>query len=362
MSAIPHSSKYENQTNFAANSNVPRHLFAAEEALSPNCFTIDRLGMVEEGFFLDFNHPASGGKVALILGEGQSYVMRDAINNRGCIYQPRQGRGFVRRASLGEMEIVGGKKFPLLRKPNEDEAASLVFISSGMPAGVYVKGGLEPLYHGIGGTAHRVSWGGDEALVAMKKGETLFVFYQAGEVAEVRFDELPALSFGSRVQMLPADQALLERLKMIEQMFESSATIIEPVKRIGAIDKWFHELASMILYTEDHPDLREDITKALGRFAKEYGGSKLNPAVRGHLYSVLRAVGDDKPRWWLEGEKVSFSMLDYLGTTERKGPPREELARRATRSQRDREERFNKKGPSNKTEPGNGKQKGTKKK
>jgi hypothetical protein len=365
MSAIPHSSKYENQINSAANSNVPKHLFAAEQELPANCFTIDRWGMVEEGFFLEFNHPASGGKVALVLGEGQSYIMRDAINNRGCIYQPRQGRGFVRRASLGEMEIVGGKKFPLLRKSEEDEVSSFVLVCSGMPAGVYVREGLEPLYHGIGGTAHRVSWGGDEALVEMRHEETLLIFYQTGEVAEVHFDGLANLSFGGyKVQSLPADLALLERLKVVEQMFKSTVNMVDQAKRIGAIDRWFHELASMILYTENHPDLREDITKALGRFAKEYGGGKLNSAVRGHLYSALRAVGDEKPRWWLEGEKTSFSMIDHLGATERRGPSKEALARKKDRADRDREEHFKKKNPNDKIEPhhGNGKQKGGKNK
>lgn len=245
------------------------HVVSIERALPATAFSLGWSGVLEEGFFLELGHPATARNgdpmPALVMGDGR-YVLRDAFGNRGCLYEPANGRGFVRRAQVGYINNT----MPLLRRPGAEINSLLVHVDYGMPDHVRPKKGIIPLHSGIdGGTI--VSSIRTEALVELGVGEQMFVCYPDGRVTEVTNNEGEA-----RGNTLSPDEALELRLRGL-----NPATA-------------FLVVSSMIRMTKSQPELRKQIMDCI-----EVVGGDLNPPARKSLKEALLDVGDTTPYWWL---------------------------------------------------------------
>jgi hypothetical protein len=328
--------------NTSGRRSAPVYLIEEDKAKSASCYRIGADGQIEEGFFLDFNHPVAMGKIALVLGEGEFFLGRDYT--AGCIYETKQGRAYVRRASLSTVSLEGKKPFNVLRKQDDDSTARLVLVNSGLRPGVQLAEGFNALYAGTGGTATRIGWGKYETLVGIDKDQHLLVFYPDGNVGRIHYDGLKNL-FNGEIQMLIPEEALEERLALVEQLM-STADSQDAERKQKLYLRWLGELASMIRMTKLFPELRQGIIRAVGRNVKSRFGGKFPTELHKLFTWALRTVGEREIPWWLAGEKESFSTLDHLGTHERKGPPADRLKKLSDRRQEDSELRNKMRGSS----------------
>jgi hypothetical protein len=315
------------------------HLISAERSKQTNCFSVRADGKVEEGIYLSLNHPMTGGKPALILGES-TYVARDIVGYRSCLYEVVGGdRGLVRRASLGSFTLPSGKSFPLLRKLDGEPHTRLVHVDFGMPQNARLRPDVGRLYAGIGRREQCVAWSDHEALVEVKKGEEIVIFYPDGRVTAVHYEGLSNFFLqGYRLQMFDVEQALEERIGHIDRMFEVAAAASDEKKK-DLRERNFHELASMLSHTGLFPHFRKEIIGAVGHYARRDGG-RFEARVHRHFYRVLKTLAVDPLPWWMVGGKDDGPMLaELLVGKERKGKPAAEIARKKVRAEKERQRR-----------------------
>lgn len=276
----------------------PYHLIQEDRVKPANCFYLN--GTLEEGFHLDFGHPLSGGRAALIVGE-RTFVLRD--NKSGCVYEVRGGRGFVRRATLGEMTTTGGKKFPLISKADDASRKKLVFVDFSMGPGFKLAPDLEPLWAGVSGVGEVgrvVVQDSTDALVEMAEGDTLYVFYESGEVTKVLYEDLGTKTSGIR---LAAEDALNLRIDHASELLKQTATVNDFVARAKAEDHALHLFAAMLRMAKLFPPkFGKKIIHAIDSLAA--GGCVFRPAVRKHFKTALAILGDRTIYSWLADETV----------------------------------------------------------
>lgn len=276
---------------------APTHLIDVERAKPATCFTISTQGVLEEGISLDFDHSLSGGNIALIVGEN-SFVARDRFGNRGCLYEVKNGRALVRRASLGFFETQGGKVIPLLRKLEGAHNALLVYVNYGMPENVRLKPGFEVLDADILGTACKVAQNGTEALVEIKQGETFCIYYPDGRVILTSYEELT----NGRISCLGNELALNARLEVVRGMLSRAASM-EDADRAAKSEDWaLHQLAAMLRMAFASPKLYAKVVGEIDHYYAEDG--VIRPGVRQHLINVLIELKDPVIHAWAAHEIV----------------------------------------------------------
>ena len=303
----------------------------ADDMKPANCRTIN--GAIEEGFYLDLGHPVSGGKPSIILGEN-AFLARDGRD--GCLYRMTDRGGFVRRASVGEFEAPGGKTYPVLQRAS-DEKTLVVHVYFGLNEHVRLNAGFDPLWSGVIG-GHTASCGRSKAVVEVKRGDFLSIFYPNGVVAKVDYTDLKsAASLADK--LLSAENSLAERLQFVDAKILGARSIEDDDRRRKAEDRWFHELAAMVRMTSIFPTLRDKILNVVERHSN--GG--LRGGVRKHLHGALCAVGDSTYYGWLADLYATADDMPAF-IRQHRGPqkPRD---LKADRRQRDRKERAAKKTP-----------------
>lgn len=201
---------------------TPAQLFESESCLPANCFTVKRFGPVSEGLELSFDQgPNQGSPWAPHVKVGAWRLQRD--NFSGCAYKVHSSGGLVRRADLKLCQSkMGGKDFYTLIAPVvEKSSVSLVKLDLRLPGvknGVIIKGRLLSLYSGsLGGDL--IEGDGYEAVVALKEGEWLTVFYEDGAVR--RF-----IREGRVVErMLSTESQLQSRINQAWQCLEGNESL-----------------------------------------------------------------------------------------------------------------------------------------
>lgn len=289
---------------------------------SANCFTL-KGGTISEGVEIHLNHPATGGKPALIFdGDPLRYVMRDAFGGRGVLYEKRGDYGIVRRAKV---ELLEGKNIPLLRKIDGETKSTLVHIYFGMPLGMQLRLGLEPLWAGTRG-GELVARGESEALVEMKLGDILQVFYPFGGVGVIKYVDLKEGNIEDFY--LDADASLLARLELLAYNYTSAAEHEDETRRTKGEDGALHGFASMIRMTFDNSHLRQ---KILGKVEGLVNGVGLRSGVKTHFRSALAAVGDTRYWGWMFVRRPEEPVTMFIKKpSEKSGPSRAETeAKRA---------------------------------
>src|SRR3569623_222614 len=96
-------------------------LLKQDRAKPANCFRVGWEGKIEEGIFLDVDHPAVRGKTALIFGETGRFIASNTKLDHGCLFEYVGARALMRRAVIETIHIVDKGDFPVLSR------------SSGMP-------------------------------------------------------------------------------------------------------------------------------------------------------------------------------------------------------------------------------------
>lgn len=283
----------------------------ASTASSANCFFLN--GKIEEGFVINFDHPLSGGRAALILGE-RSFVLRNKYN--GCVYEGRVGgQAVVRRAELDEIQIEGDRTFPILSKAG-NTAKKLVHVDFGMAPGAKTAVGLEPLWAGVGGFGTKgriVSRDNTGALVEMDKDDTLFVFYQSGEVVRVSYSD-----FGTKnvIFRLAPEDALDVRIDLVRDWLKTAAAEKAELSRGKNHDRALHEFAAMLRMSKLFPNLGKKIVHAVDSLAAN--GCVFRSGVQQHFKEVLAALNDRMIYSWLADETAGEEEEQVSG----KEPPR----------------------------------------
>ena len=286
-------------SNITGRVSAPTDLIAREWAKPVVCFTVT--DHVEEHFALDLNHPITGGKVALVMGEN-SYVARDSYGRRGCLYKMDGGKALVRRAEIEFFETQGGKRFPLLRRlDNEDPKFILAHVRFGFRK-ANEKAGFENLWSDVRGGQKigKTDREDAEALVELKEGQVLTIFYRDGAVAKIPYTDFGALaSNGGKVTMLGAEDALSERLDNIAETLNRASTL-EGDARAKKEDGALHGLASLILMTKNHSELRGKIMAKV-----EWHAGRMRNAVRNHFERSPTSIGDTTIYSWLPEREVA---------------------------------------------------------
>ncbi len=228
------------------------------------------------------------------------------------------------------ISVAGMPKFKLSTKYLPIKGWS-VHINCGLPKGVRLNPGFEPLWSGIVGVDF-VARQDDELLVKMKEGESFNIFYPNGVVALVSMRSGPV---NVVVQPLEPRVALEKRLDFVSGMFEKACVISDPSIRVVRQDRTYHELASMLLFTGIHTDFRKEVCKAVGAAVKNYGS--LRPAVWKHFNRVFHTLGDSNTYWWMGGPNSNDESSP--APAPKAGKPATEKARKAARATKSAEER-----------------------
>ncbi|MFZ2907758.1 MAG: hypothetical protein WA014_01255, partial [Minisyncoccia bacterium] len=148
-----------------------------EAALPTNCFSMNGNAVLEEGFYVSRNHPLTGGRSALIVGE--HYVLVD--NRDGCVVD---SAGTARHANVKWSQVGASiRKFLFLTKTNGNVSRMLLHVDSSMPKGMRSK---MHFWSGIVATTEVLATSQNESLLSFnKKDETCEVFYEDGRVVRV---------------------------------------------------------------------------------------------------------------------------------------------------------------------------------
>jgi len=149
-----------------------------------------------------------------------AFIARDRfvdreLGPRGCIYHPEGGlKAMVYRAVVHTVTPERGKPFKVLRTPTaEKPTTSLLKVSIPLPKGIKVKAivGADDKEHalrvwsGIRTTGTPVLAYDGEALVELKSGEQLTVFFEDGFVRQYQQEEAGLVE----IELKPADMAEL---------------------------------------------------------------------------------------------------------------------------------------------------------
>ncbi|MGC9602350.1 MAG: hypothetical protein ABSE76_01225 [Minisyncoccia bacterium] len=315
--------------------STTRKLLAAERAKPANCFTLLG-GVVTEGIIIELNHPMMGGKPALILGEGR-YIMRDVFAHRGALYEISDGKAIVRRAKV---EMYGERNIPLLRKIDGESKTKLVHVHFGMPSGMQLRSGLEELWCGTHG-GKLVARGKCEALVEMKEGDIVQVFYSHGAVGILKYADLREGVI--KGFYLDVDGALFARLELLESNFHAAAEHKDATRRVKSEDAALRGLAAMILMVRGGSEFMH--RRIIETAEKLVNGIGLRPGVARHFKAVLSAVRDFTYYGWMAAPSGEESIITTRLPPTKSGPSRAEIEARRATNREARVEAQPKKGP-----------------
>ncbi len=213
----------------------PEQLFTEEQRLPANCFTLKRYGPVAEGIELSFEQgPHQSNPWAPHVNVGGWRVQHDTYN--GCGYQILSGgRGLIRRTALRTcLNKSNGKDFSTLVRPDvEKPGFSLVKVDLRLPgvkgSVVEVKGRTLNLYSGSAG-GRIVECNDYEALIELKEGEKLTLFYSDGAVRRFIREAKPV------ERQLTVEAQLQARIDQAFAILEEQAQL--PVEQCGKAMAW----------------------------------------------------------------------------------------------------------------------------
>ncbi len=279
---------------FASSSNrAPNHLLEVDRKKPANCFVVN--GSASEGIELALNHPAVPlGTPALMLSSSR-YVGRHRVSPRGCLYEVVDNNvGVVRRAKLEEIPISNNKHIPVLSRLDVEKSVYLLaHVLYGLAGGVKLRPGMQELYSGVsGGTL--VSDGYNEALVRVKDGESLHIFYPDGKVGAINYAGILA---NHKVTFFDPENALSERLDVVEGILHGARDLDDNLKAEAQV-RAFHEMVAMLKMTAIYPALREKIVTRMEKLATRH---PLNENMRMYVGTALKAAGNTVSRDWLAG-------------------------------------------------------------
>lgn len=213
----------------------PEQLFAEEQRLPANCFTVKRYGQVTEGIELSFEQgPHQSNPWAPHVNVGGWRVQHDTFN--GCGYKVQQGgTGLIRRAQLRTcLNKSNGKGFSTLVRPEvEKPGFSLVKVDLRLPgvkgSVVEVKGRTLNLYSGSAG-GRIVECNEYEALIELKEGEKLTLFFPDGAVRRFIREARPV------ERQLTVEAQLQARIVQAWAVLEEQLQL--PVEQCGKAMAW----------------------------------------------------------------------------------------------------------------------------
>jgi hypothetical protein len=319
---------------------VPTERESAPARIPTNAFRVGWEGKIEEGFVLDFDHPTFPMRTALIFGESGHYLSVNTWEKRACVLEDFGTRQLAKRVLLDEIKPRnGGKSFLVMSKLERPAPYVLVHVDFGTPLTVKPK---MPLWAGISGDYHKVGWGGNEAVAMLDKERSdLRVFYADGRVGVMSYNMC-----GTSADLVFIDQpedVLVVRLSNVEQMLTEADNINDVDRKQRFIDRWFHELATMLDIIGTSPQMRQQIMNAVERLTETYSPSN---GVRTRLKNILLSFGDRTIYGWLfakPSDDTTPSFLDQVSKPVHKGPPAERLKQLATRRDNDIKDRSAKK-------------------
>ena len=333
-------------------------LLETEDRRPPTAWRLNGTGKLEEGLRLELNHPQTGGKLCVFVGE--YFILRHHGNN-GCFYHPAAGTGYAvaRRIAVGKKEFSDGRKpMKLLVQPVADSPL-LLHVSTAIPGLVRAK---ERMWVGIIHNGEVVAQDGDEALVVFpnRDGE-IAIFYPDGSIKRV-------VREGDVLKMVPVslEEQAEVRIDHVKNMLEIAADLSDD-ERMKREDFAQHQLVAIMRFGGRRSSTVFQETFGLLLNWAEAG--RIRPGVRKHAEKVLAEHWPAhalKFGWVFDRAPTNgngrFAGRDEIHTSAWKGPSPEEQARKRRKAAKDREVRNKMKGASSGgTGSGNGNGKNKKK-
>ncbi len=186
-------------------------------------------------------------------------------------------------------------------------------IHFGLPQGVRLSAGLEPLWGGVVG-GDLIEPNGVAALVEVKKGDKLSIFFADGNVGKVDVVDLRTFD-SSKPMILQPQDALGERLDEVTIQLRLARSNPDVSAGVKAEDFWLHQMASMLLMTRKFPALRQKVIRAVENHLNGHG---VRTRVREHFQRVLKDLGDRTIYGWLQNEIEEGSKKPGLTVKELK--------------------------------------------
>jgi hypothetical protein len=310
-----------------------------EAAMPLLCYRLTSAGVLQEGFELELNHPASKGTPAMFMGE--YYISRHYTH--GCLFDRWGSAGIVRRAIIEQAGTV-----KVLSQPNGGNPPFLLHVN---PIAELVPGAkpLEIFYIGVNG-GRTVAQGQDcdERIVAFDDGTSADIYYSDGRVIRV------VREHGALVlrQLNIMEQAGL-RIAHAKRGIADAETLPREL-RIKRTDRWYHELIAILAVGGNRSDLVFDEVYGILEAGARNGA--FAQTVQEHATTVLsRRWPSHAVRFGLacqarasqSAQKAGGAFGSIFQSTESpRGIPLDALKRKRERAERDRQERAASKGPS----------------
>lgn len=258
--------------------NTLGNAIAKEAALPATCYRLDYTGALSEGIELSLNHPLTGGKPALLVGE--TYILRNY--ERGCLYEPRNGGvGLVRRAVLETKVFDGGKKsLLLLTQPSDENTPTLLHVS--FPETVRPK---ERFWVGVS-SSDKVTvliQDSGEMLVSFSGEDSgALIFGKDGGVRRVIYKNRAL-----RTEALTIEEQSVARIARVDRAMEEEGARKNPGENpVPKEDAMLHELIAVMAIGGKHSEVVfAKVYNSLRDKAKKGG---IRPAVKDHAVEALK--------------------------------------------------------------------------
>ena len=307
-----------------------------------NCFRVGWDGKIEEGIFLDFDHPSARMKTALILGGSGRYVGANTKPERAPKLEDAGSRYLMRRAFLNEITIEGKRPFYVFNRLDTSVLPYvLVHVDCDTPRAVTLK---DPLLAGISGDYGEVGMSNFESLIRLDEEHSeLRIFFADSRVGIVMYEGPGVAPSFNYIQK--REDLLVARLNFLERKLEDTKWITDAEMKVRATDRLFHELARMLELCGSSEPMRRQIMSSIEQLFGYYQPSN-GPRTR--LKGILASLGDHTIYEWFFAQSDSDNVVDLrsFAPSGRKGPPAERLKQLADRRTTDAKTRIEMRGTS----------------